>query len=185
MGTHDRVEAPEGVRVRRPDRKLLHYYVLNSLLLGPLFPFFFLPFYFRYRTLQYEFDDEGVTMRWGRFFRRTITLTYARIQDIHLISNVVERWLGLARIQIQTASGSATAEMTIEGLTDFEEIRRELYLEMRGVTERDTMQRGEIEDGGLSTLRTAIEETTVELRRLRESLAAHASPASGGHDDTP
>ena len=58
-------------------------------------------------------------MRWGILFRREITLTYARIQDIHLTSNLVERWLRLARIQIQTASASASAEMTLEGLHEF------------------------------------------------------------------
>jgi putative membrane protein len=46
-------------------------------------------------------------MRWGILFRREISLTYARIQDIQLSSNLVERWLGLAKIQLQTASGSS------------------------------------------------------------------------------
>jgi putative membrane protein len=58
-------------------------------------------------------------MRWAYLFRREVSLTYARIQDLHLVSNVIERWLGLGRIQVQTASGSAEAEMTIEGLQDY------------------------------------------------------------------
>lgn len=125
--------AQAGARLRRPDGSLLTYYVLISLVTGPAFPFVFLYYYFRYQSLRYEFDDEGVTMRWGILFRREISLTYARIQDIHLTSNVVERWLGLARVQVQTASGNAGAEMTIEGLKDFETIRDELYSRMRGV----------------------------------------------------
>lgn len=72
-------------------------------------------------------------MRWGVLFRREIHLTSARIQDIHLSSNVVERWLGLARIEIQTASGSAKAEMTIHGVRESEELRDFLYSRMRGV----------------------------------------------------
>ena len=61
----------------------------------------------------------------GAVIGRTQHPIYARIQDIHLVSNVVERWLGLARIKIQTASGSAKAEMTIEGVPQFEALPTE------------------------------------------------------------
>lgn len=117
---------------RRPEPSLLTYYVLCSLLAGPLFFIPLIPLYFRYHTLRYRFDDQGIWMSWGIIFRREISLTYARIQDIHLSSNFVERWLDLAKVQIQTASGSAAAEMTIEGLKDYEQIRDYLYSRMRG-----------------------------------------------------
>ncbi len=122
--------------LKRPDSALLIYYALGSLLLGPFFFFALIPLYFRYHTLRYEFDDEGVSMRWGILFRREIHLTFARIQDIHLTSNVVERWLGLGRVQVQTASGSSKAEMTIEGLKEFEAVRDFLYRRMRGMDTR-------------------------------------------------
>ncbi len=110
----------------------MSYYVLASLAAGPFFPFVLVPLYFRYHTMRYRFSDEGVSMRWGILFRKEINLTFARIQDIHLTSNFVERWLGLARIQIQTASGSAKAEMTIEGITECRALRDFLYSRMRG-----------------------------------------------------
>lgn len=122
-------------RLERPHRDLLTYYVLTSLVLGPFFFVLLLPLYFRYRTLRYRFDEEGVAMAWGILFRREIHLTYSRIQDIHLVSNFVERWLGLARIQIQTASGSSKAEMTLEGLKEFARVRDFLYGRMRGTRE--------------------------------------------------
>ncbi|NVB43317.1 PH domain-containing protein [Pseudenhygromyxa sp. WMMC2535] len=106
--------------------------MLRVLVTAPAF-FVTLPLLlFRYQTLRYRFDDEGVGMRWGILFRHEINLTYARIQDIHLSSNVFQRWLGLADIKIQTASGSASAEMTIEGLREFEAVRDFLYARMRG-----------------------------------------------------
>src|SRR5436190_8117995 len=89
--------------------------------------------YFRYHTLRYSFDLEGVKMSWGILFRREINLTYSRIQDIHLSSGFIQRWLRLADIQIQTASGSASAEMTIEGLLEHEVVREYLYQRMRGL----------------------------------------------------
>ena len=117
---------------RRPVPALLGYYLLLSLLAGPGFVVVAPLLIFKYRTLRYEFDHNGLTVRWGVLFRREITLTYARIQDIHLVSNLVERWLGLGRVQIQTASGKSGAEATIEGLPDFEPVRDALYAVMRG-----------------------------------------------------
>jgi putative membrane protein len=119
-------------RIRRAHSNLLVYYALCSLMVGPFFPLLLLPLFFKYRSLRYVFDAQGVSMRWGILFRREISLNYSRIQDIHLASNIVERWLGLGRVLVQTASGSSGAEMTIEGLQDFEEIRDELYTRMRG-----------------------------------------------------
>jgi putative membrane protein len=116
----------------RPERALFKYYLLTSFAAGPFFLFPLLPLYLKYRSLRYEIDDEGITMRWGVLFRREVSLTYARIQDIHLSSNFVERWFGLARIQVQTASGSAAAEMTIEGLYAVQQVRDFLYSRMRG-----------------------------------------------------
>ena len=53
-------------------------------------------------------------MSWGILFRRETYLTYRRIQDIHLTRNLLQRWMGLATVSVQTASGSATPEMSIE-----------------------------------------------------------------------
>ena len=121
--------------IQRPDSALMTYYLILTFLAGPFFFIPLIPLYFRYHTMRYAFDEEGISMRWGILFRREITLTYARIQDIHLVSNLLERWLGLARIQIQTASGSSNAEMTIEGVKEFETVRDYLYTRMRGVRE--------------------------------------------------
>src|SRR5207249_435318 len=83
-------------------------------------------------TLRYRFDAEGIHMKVGILFRREINLTYARIQDIHLRSGIIQRWLGLANVQIQTASGSSGPELVIEGFKEYEAIRDFLYTRMRG-----------------------------------------------------
>ena len=179
----------------RPHAALLAYYALSSLACGPAFIVLFPLRYFRYRTLRYEFDDEGVTMRWGVLFRREVSLTYSRIQDIHLTSNVLERWLGLAKIEVQTASASAKAEMTIEGLREFEAIRDLLYSRMRGASERHA--RGGAAPAGTpalpgqqmtalpaasaeTELAAALHAAAAELRALREELARRVT--SGGGD---
>ena len=167
-----------------PDPSLLTYYLLTSLLAGPFFFFPLIPRYFRYRTLRYVVDDEGITARWGILFRREISLTYARIQDIHLASNVLERWLGLARIQVQTASGSSAAEMTIQGIREYGAIRDFLYSRMRGA--RDSGATPALRAGGEAAaalgagtdreLADTLREIAAELRALRQALPATAAP---------
>lgn len=154
--------------IRRPDPALLRYYLAVSLLTGPGFPFVFPPLYFKYQTLTYAFDESGVAMSWGILFKREIHLTYRRIQDIHVTRNLFHRWLGLAAVAVQTASGSSGAEMTIEGLREPERLRDFLYARMRGAKgEGEDEERAEeaTEDEALALLR----EIRDELRALREA----------------
>ena len=92
--------------ITRPDDSLLTYYLIVSALSLVAFPFVFVPLFIRFKTLCYRFDDEGVAMSWGFFFRREIYLTYRRLQDIHVTRNILERWMGLAKVPIQTASAA-------------------------------------------------------------------------------
>ncbi len=172
--------------IERPHPRLMTYYALGCLLAGPFFPIALIPSWFRYHTMRYRFDADGISMRWGILFRREIVLSYARFQDIHLSSNVVERWLGLARIEIQTASGSSKAEMTIEGLLEFEAIRDFLYARMRGhqaglgqghsaVT--PTIAPGDaLSQGAAQEIAAALREVAGELRAIRETLARSEAP---------
>jgi putative membrane protein len=118
--------------ISRPDPSLMTYYFLSSFVAGPFFFMPLIPLYLKYRSLNYRFDDEGVSMSWGILFRHEINLTYRRIQDIHLTRNFVERWMGLATVAIQTASGSSGPEMKIEGILQASQLRDFLYTKMRG-----------------------------------------------------
>lgn len=152
----------------RADRKLLWLYVLRTVslcLLGPWFLVAMVPLYFKYHTLRYRFDEEGIGMSWGILWRREIYLTYTRIQDIHLSRGLFERWLGLATIQVQTASGGSGSDMSIVGLAEFELVRDFLYSRMRGA-EADRAD-ATAHDPQLELLR----ELLGEVRRLRAALA--------------
>ncbi|MEI6355919.1 MAG: PH domain-containing protein [Verrucomicrobiota bacterium] len=85
--------------IERPHPKLWTYCVLCCLVALPAAPVLLPLHWFRYRTMRYHFTAEGVSMSRGILFRRQTLLNYARIQDIHLESNFVERWLRLARLQ--------------------------------------------------------------------------------------
>lgn len=118
--------------LERPHRNLFWLYFFRSFGGLVLHPLVFIPLYFKYHTLRYRFDDEGVSASWGLLFRREIYLTYKRIQDIHVTRGLLERWLGIATVQIQTAAGSAGAELEVVGVDDHEAVRDFLYRHMRG-----------------------------------------------------
>jgi putative membrane protein len=171
------------LRIERPHRVLLRYYALGLVLYLPVFPaipFVGLYLYFRYHTMRYRFDAQGVMMRWGILFRREIVLAYARIQDIHLTSNLVERWLGLARIQISTASGSSAAEMTLEGLREFELVRDFLYTQMRGAGGAVATPAGSRPPEGeaVAAVCDALRHVSDDLRAVRMALEASRGKTS-------
>ena len=148
--------------ITRPDESLLKYYFLVSACSLIAFPIVFIPLYIRYRTLRYRFDAEGVSMSWGLLFHNEVYLTYRRVQDIHVTRNLIERWLGLAKVPIQTASGTSGATMKIEGIVQAEVLRDFLYERMRGA-------RSEQSDGeGLSTAQPL--DATLLLREIRDAL---------------
>ena len=118
--------------LQRPDKNLMVLYALTACLATIAAPIVIIPLYFKYHTLRYKLDREGVSASWGILFRREVHLTYKRIQDIHLKRNFVERWLGIATIQVQTASGSSSSELSFEGIREYEALREFLYRRMRG-----------------------------------------------------
>ncbi|HEX8877016.1 MAG TPA: PH domain-containing protein [Phycisphaerales bacterium] len=156
-------------RITRPDDTLLRYYAIVSVFSLIAFPIVFLVGYVRFRTLRYRFDDEGVWMGWGWLWRQETSLTYRRIQDIHVTKNIIQRWLGLASVQLQTAAGGVSPQMVIEGVLEAEKLRDFLYIKMRGA-------RGEVADpsaaggdGGPAT-HDGADEVTRLLREIREGI---------------
>jgi putative membrane protein len=89
--------------------------------------------FIKYRTMRFRVDEEGIWKRQGLLWRHETNVAYRRIQDIHLTSDIIQRWLGLATVSIQTAAGSSTAEVTIEGVLEAHALRDYLYTRMRGV----------------------------------------------------
>ncbi len=159
--------------IERPHARLWTLYLLRALLTGPAFVVLAPFLWFRWHSMRYRFDEEGVHMRWGILFRREINLTYRRIQDIHLRSGLFQRWLGLADVLVQTAAGSASAEMTIEGLREFEAVRDFLYTRMRGQAQHAEAE-AQVDDPAIAALR----EATAELARARVALERLAPPVA-------
>jgi uncharacterized membrane protein YdbT with pleckstrin-like domain len=148
--------------IERPREALMQWYFCKALATFIAFPVTLLLLYFRYHTMRYRFDAEGIHMSWGILVRHEVMLNYSRIQDIHLHSNVFERWLGLARIEIQTAAGSSGSEMTLEGLEDPEGMRNFLYSRMRGAHDKT--------EAGADPLAAVLTEIAGELKAIRQAV---------------
>lgn len=163
--TTDQVSGSEfrAEEITRPAPVLLRYYVLCSLIAGPFFLVPLIPLLCKYLTLRYRFDETGIAMQWGVLFRKEIYLTHRRIQDIHLTRNIVQRWFGLATVAVQTASGSATPEMSIEGILQAAELRNYLYTKMRGA-------RGESTDEQTGSEEATDDEALRLLTEIRDSM---------------
>ena len=152
---------------------MTYYFIIAALTVAG-FPFVILPLLFKYYTLKYRFDDKGVSMAWGVLFHREIYLTYRRIQDIHVSRNFIHRWLGLASVAIQTASGTAGAEMTVEGIRNPEVLRDYLYTKMRGARgESESAEEETPPDDEALMLLTEIRD---ELRGMRQQRRQEAAP---------
>jgi putative membrane protein len=174
MAEHQARSNFDPASITRPDPALMTYYFIIAALTVAGFPFVILPLLFKYYTLKYNFDDKGVSMSWGVLFHREIYLTYRRIQDIHVSRNFIHRWLGLASVAIQTASGTSGAEMTVEGIRNPEVLRDYLYTKMRGARgESESTEEEEAPAGDEAlTLLTEIRDELRTMRRDREKEAA-------------
>ena len=115
-------------------------------------------------------------MSWGILFRKEVYLTYRRIQDIHVTKNLFHRWLHLAAVSIQTASGSSGAEMTLEGIEDPEKMRDFLYSQMRG----DRGETGESETEAVAQDDSADDEALALLREIRDELKGMREKSKAG-----
>lgn len=163
--------------ITRPKPQLMTLYVLYAVFSLVALPFV-LPFlYFRYHTLRFRFDQEGVGVSYGILFRREHYLTYARIQDIHLTRDLFERWLGIGSVQIQTASGSSSPEVGIVGTDEFDAIRDFLYVRMRGAREHHGSAAGAPAAGEAEPVAAALREAAAALR---ETAAALRGDGAGG-----
>jgi membrane protein YdbS with pleckstrin-like domain len=174
--------------ITRPAPVLMTYYALVSLLAGPAFVFALVPLACKYLTLRYRFDEKGISMSHGVLFKRETLVTYRRIQDIHLTHNIVQRWLGLATVSIQTASGSSGAEIAIEGILEAESIRDFLYQRMRGARGLDQQAATGFAESDLPVPfdvvnddpnNTSADEATALLRDIRDALVTLSKRREG------
>ena len=68
----------------------------------------------RYRHWRYGMTHDALILEYGVWTRRQSTTPYFRVQNVDVSQGPLERWLGLKRLTIKTAS--AFTDATIPGL---------------------------------------------------------------------
>jgi uncharacterized protein len=170
--------------LERPSDKLLTYYILTSFLTGPGMIIAIPAMMIRYNTLRYRFEESGIRMQVGLFFRNEVVVAFRRIQDIHVSRNILQRWLGIASVSIQTASGNAMPEIVLEGMTNEDEIRDWLYERMRGAKGQSLIPNSPHESEQQSApLSAEANEVTMLLRGIRDNLATMANKAANNSNN--
>ena len=172
-----------GIRLNtpiKPDQTLLKYYFTYSLLWLVLFPIIFVAKYIRYRTLRYVFTDKEITMSWGGIQKRSISVSYERVQDIQLSSGPLERQFSLAKVQLQTASGDANAEIVLEGFLNPAELRDQLYerIQLAKTSDQAPLTSPSMQshkEGSSPEIIEALQQISEELKAIRKTLATSDS----------
>jgi putative membrane protein len=149
--------------ITRPEPQLMWLYLFAALATVVAAPFVLVMLAFRYQTLWYRFDAAGVSMGYGVLFRREMQLTYARMQDIHLSQNLLERWLGIGTVTVQTAGSGSGGNLAIVGVKDFNAIRDYLYAKMRGVRTDASTDAHDTTDALLVEIRDALTDAAKSL----------------------
>lgn len=91
-----------------------------------------------YDTMTYKLTETEMVWRRGVWFKKTGIVPYNRITNIDISQGPISRMLGIASLKIQTAGYSAPsgglgmAEITIEGMEHFEELRELIMEFIRG-----------------------------------------------------
>jgi uncharacterized protein len=88
----------------------------------------------RYASWGYRTDDKVLETRSGKMFQTIRLLPLNRLQHVDLQQGPLERYFGLARLELHTA-GTENASITIPGLAREEAVRLRDYLVALGGTD--------------------------------------------------
>jgi len=111
--------------------------VLIPILVILIFTAYWIPKY--YDTMLYKLTNTEITWRRGVWFKKTGIVPYNRITNVDISQGPISRGLKIASLKIQTAGYSApssggfgSAEIKIDGMEQFEELREIIMELVRG-----------------------------------------------------
>ncbi len=89
-----------------------------------------------YRSLQYVIDSDGVRMKKGVFWKRNVTVPFAKITNVDVTQGPLQRAFDVGIIHVQTAGAGgaqgAQAELRLVGVRDLEGLKETIMDRLRG-----------------------------------------------------
>jgi len=117
-----------------------------------------------YRRFDYELTDDGLDLASGVVSRRHREIPLRRVQNVDISRNVVQRALGLAALDLETAGGGETeASLRYVGYDEAKRLQREIQRLKRSAGATDA---GEAADRTADPQETLFELATPELVAL-------------------
>ncbi len=142
------------------------------LLVLPIFAYL----HIEYMNFTYELTDTEVVIRQGVFTRMTSVIPYTRIQNINSNRSVLERLLGLATLQIETAgTNPGASEGVLPGIAHKEALIGEILgkVEKAKKTGGSGGLGGQSSNGMPNTESALLSEILKELVQLNKAINAH------------
>jgi len=137
------------------------WWVPGMLLTGPY-----------YHSLSYEIQDDEVIVRVGIWTKSVKHVPYRTVTNLTVKRDILDRWLGLGTLDIQTAgmSGQTGAEEKLAGLPDVQEVYEMVATALRRF--RGAMAPTAAEVEGEPSVADALNAILTEVRTIRQALEA-------------
>jgi membrane protein YdbS with pleckstrin-like domain len=127
-----------------------------------------------YRSLRYEIGEDKVIVRVGIWTRSVKHVPYRTVTNLTVRRGVLDRWLGLGSLDIQTAgiSGTSKAEQSLVGLENADEVYALVAAELRRFrgAMAPTAAGEEGEASGASSADSILTALLSEVRAIRQTL---------------
>lgn len=137
------------------------WWVVALILIGPY-----------YRSLRYEVQDDEVVVNAGIWTKSVKHVPYRTVTNLQVKRDVVDRWLGIGTLNIQTAgmSGQTGAEERLVGLSNVQEVYEAVAEELRRFRGGMAPTQADVEAEPAVTLPDGLGKILTEVRAIRKSL---------------
>jgi len=127
-----------------------------------------------FRSLRYEIQDDEVVVHVGIWTKSVKHVPYRTVTNMQVKRDVIDRWLGLGTLNIQTAgmSGQTGAEERLVGLSDVQEVYESVAEELRRFRGGMAPTQADIEVEPTAAPQDGLGEILAEVRAIRKSLEA-------------
>ncbi len=167
------------IGLSRPLFALFLFFFEALFIAGPVYVYH----HIEYVSFTYELAEKEIAIRQGVFTRETTVIPYERIQNINTRRTLMERFLGLATLEIDTAGANPTmAEGLLPGVSNKDLLIREMMDRVEREKARGDHGYGSSHPSsgsgaGLPSERELLADILKELVQLKHQLQHTASKA--------
>jgi uncharacterized membrane protein YdbT with pleckstrin-like domain len=125
-----------------------------------------------YRSLRYEVQDDEVVVNVGIWTKSVKHVPYRTVTNLQVKRDVVDRWLGIGTLNIQTAgmSGQTGAEERLVGLSDVQDVYESVAEELRRFRGGMAPTQADVELEPAVAQPGGLDEILAEVRAIRRAL---------------